>query len=124
MNSTGKLDLSWDAPASNGGSAITGYKVQWKHSSGSWDTPADVSETTVTGTSHTVTGLTDGVEYTFQIVAVNPVGDSTPSTEGRGAPRETTAPTVSSAAVDGDTLIITFSEPWTRAGCRTSPFSR
>ena len=30
VNDTGKLDVSWDAPDSNGGSAVTGYKVQWK----------------------------------------------------------------------------------------------
>ena len=110
VNDTGKLDLSWDAPDSDGCSAITGYKVQWKEASGSWDTPVDVSETTVNGTGHTVSGLTDGVEYTFRIVAVNSVGDSTPSTEGGGTPRETTPPTVSVASVDGATLTITFSE--------------
>ena len=62
VNDTGKLDLSWDAPESDGGSAINGYKVQWKEATDSWDTPADVSETTVTGTSHTVSGLTDGAD--------------------------------------------------------------
>ena len=110
VNDTGKLDVSWDAPDSNGGSAVTGYKVQWKESSDSWDTPAEVSETTVTGTSHTVTGLTDGVEYTFRVFAVNTVGDSSASDDASGTPRETTAPTVSSATVDGATLTLTFSE--------------
>ena len=106
----GKLDVSWDAPDSNGGSAITGYKVQWKEAADRWDTAADVSEETVTGTSHRVSGLTDGVEYTFRVVAVNSEGDSTASTEQRGTPRETTAPTVSSATVDGATVTLTFSE--------------
>ena len=110
VNDTGKLDVSWDAPDSNGGSAVTGYKVQWKESSDSWDTPAEVSETTVTGTSHTATGLTDGVEYTFRVFAVNTVGDSSASDDASGTPRETTAPTVSSATVDGATLSLTFSE--------------
>ena len=110
VNDTGKLDVSWDAPDSNGGSAVTGYKVQWKESSDSWDTPAEVSETTVTGTSHTVTGLTDGVEYTFRVFAVNSAGDGSASEEESGTPRETTAPTVSSATVDGATLTLTFSE--------------
>ena len=49
VNDTGKLDLSWEAPDSNGGSAVTGYRVQWKEAVGSWDTPEDVSEATVTG---------------------------------------------------------------------------
>ena len=30
VNDTGKLDLSWEAPDKDGGSAIAGYKVQWK----------------------------------------------------------------------------------------------
>ena len=110
VNDTGKLDVSWDAPDSNGGSAVTGYKVQWKESSDSWDTPAEVSETTVTGTSHTVTGLTDGVGYTFRVFAVNSAGDGSASDDASGTPRETTAPTVSSATVDGATLTLTFSE--------------
>ena len=64
----------------------------------------------MTGTSHTATGLTDGVEYTFRVFAVNTVGDSTASEEESGAPKETSVPTVSSATVDGATLILTFSE--------------
>ena len=110
VNDTRKLDLSWSAPDSDGGSAVTGYKVQWKEASGSWNTPADVSETTVTGTSHTVSNLTDGLEYTFRVYAVNSAGTGSPSGEESGTPRETTAPTVSSATVDGATLTLTFSE--------------
>ena len=46
---SGALDAYWHAPASNGGSDITGYKVQWKESADSWETPADASEATATG---------------------------------------------------------------------------
>ena len=115
VNDTGKLDLSWDAPEDDGGSAVTGYRVQWKESSDSWDTPANVSETTVTGTSHTVSGLTDGAEYTFRVVAVNSAGDGTAAAEESGTPRETTAPSVTSASVDGTTLTVTFSEDLTES---------
>ena len=55
-----ELDASWQAPSSNGGSDVTGYKVQWKAAADSWDTAADVSEATVTGITHTITGLTGG----------------------------------------------------------------
>ena len=86
VNDTGRLDLSWDAPDSNGGSAVTGYKVQWKESSDSWDTPADVSEATVTGTTYTITGLTGGVGYTVRVIASNDVGAGPASTEATGTP--------------------------------------
>ena len=76
-----ELVVSWNAPASDGGSAITGYKVQWKEAAGSWDTPADVSETTVTGKTHTITGLTGGLEYAVRVIAVNDIGDGPPSSE-------------------------------------------
>ena len=42
--------------------------------------------------------------------AVNSAGDSSASDDASGTPRETTAPTVSSATVDGATLTVTFSE--------------
>ena len=62
------------------------YKIQWKESTGSWDTAADVSEATRgASTKHGVTyrlgGLTAGVEYNIRIIATNSVGDSEPSNE-------------------------------------------
>ena len=81
-----ELAASWDAPSSDGGSEITGYRVQWKESSGSWDTPANVSETTVTGTVHTITGLTDGTEYSVRVQAVNSEGGGETSPEATATP--------------------------------------
>ena len=81
-----ELDASWQAPSSNGGSAVTGYKVQWKEAADSWDTPADVSEATETGTTHTITGLTGGVEYAVRVIATNDAGDGPASTEAKGTP--------------------------------------
>ena len=82
------LDVYWEAPATDGGSSITGYKVQWKESADSWDTAAEVSEETVSGTTHTITGLTGGVEYTVRVLAVNDVGESPPSAEASETPQE------------------------------------
>ena len=62
--------ITFTAPTNTGGAPITGYKVT--------SSPAT---TTVIGSSSpiTVTGLTNGVSYTFAVVAVNSVGDSAAS---------------------------------------------
>ena len=110
LHDTGALDVSWEAPSTDGGSAIAEYRVQWKETAGNWDAPADVSEETVTGTTHTITGLTDRVEYTVRIIATNDVDDGPPSDEATGTPRETTPPELSTATVDGATLTLTYDE--------------
>ena len=81
-----ELEASWQAPTSNGGSAVTAYRVQWKEAAGSWDTEADVSQATATGTTHTISGLTGGVEYAVRVVATNDVGDGPASTEAAETP--------------------------------------
>ena len=63
------------------------------------------------GISHVITGLTDGVEYAVRVMARNGDADSGPSDEVTATPQETSPPTVSSAAVDGATLTVTFDEP-------------
>ena len=76
---TGRLEVTWQAPESDGGSEVTGYKVQWKLVSGSWDTPADVSEATATTTTHTISGLELDVDYVVRVIATNAIGGSSPS---------------------------------------------
>ena len=78
------VDLSWTAPASNGGSAINDYIVQYKlSSSGTWLAFADGAGT---GTTTTVTGLTNGSAYDFRVIAVNSIGQSTASTTDSETP--------------------------------------
>ena len=109
---TGTLDVSWEAPASDGGSAITGYKVQWKSGSEDYDGSAgstrQAETTDPASRTHTITGLTNGVEYGVRVIAVNDVGDGPPSDEATGTPRETTPPELATATVDGTTLTLTY----------------
>ena len=106
---SGQLLASWDAPDS--GLTPTGYTLQWKQSGDDWADPDKVSETDVTGTSHVITGLTDGVEYAVRVIAYKDDAVSAPSGEVAATPQETVPPSPSSASVDGATLTITFDEP-------------
>ena len=89
---TGSLAASWQAPASNGGSNLTGYTVQWKESTGSWDSSSDVSEATTAGTAHTITGLTDGTSYAVRVLATNGIGDGEPTSEETATPQAPAPP--------------------------------
>ena len=104
-----ELDASWQAPSSNGGSAVTGYMVQWKEASDSWDTASDVSQATVTGTTHTITGLTGGVEYAVRVVATNDAGDGPASTEAAETPAGGTSQQTTEAENNAPTGLPTIS---------------
>ena len=65
-----KLRVTWDAPADENGSAVTGYKIRWKLA-----TATDFSDAVaVSGTAHSILGLAAG-DYQAQILAVNGEGD-------------------------------------------------
>jgi hypothetical protein len=61
-----QLSLSWTAPATTHGT-ITNYLVEYAPSGGS----ATYVLTGSTSTSYTLTGLTNGTEYTVRVAAVN-----------------------------------------------------
>lgn len=64
-----KVNLSWKAPNSNGGAAITKYEVSRDNGSTWMDADTD--------TGHSFDGLTNGVTYTFLVRAVNSMGNGT-----------------------------------------------
>jgi hypothetical protein len=74
-----QLIVSWTAPSSNGGSAITGYKVEKKEGSGSY--AIAVANTGSDAVTYTATGLDNGNSYTFKVSAINSAGTSDASTD-------------------------------------------
>ena len=70
VSGDGQVVLTWRAPRSNGGAAIRDYEYRIGGRSGIW---ASIGSTK---TTHTVTGLVNGTEYTFQVRAVNRIGKS------------------------------------------------
>ena len=65
---SGRVSLTWAAPTSNGGTAITDYIVRYSRDNGAtWTRFVDAVST---ATSATVTGLTNGLGYVFKVLAV------------------------------------------------------
>ena len=91
------ISLSWDAV-----SGATGYKIQWRTSSGQFSASAQITTLTNSGT---ITGLAEGTTYYIQVISTKTgAGDGTPS----AAITATTA-LQSPAKVTGVTLSTTTS---------------
>src|SRR5438093_7817374 len=74
---TRNVTLTWQTPASDGGSPITNYRIFRSTSSGSETIIATVGNVN----SYTNTGLTNGVTYFYEVKAVNALGSSILSSE-------------------------------------------
>ena len=71
-NGQTQIDLSWTAPASDGGAAITGYHVEVSTDRLSWSSLASITGSTATRYSHT--GLTAGSARHYRVSAINSAG--------------------------------------------------
>jgi len=100
----GQVTLAWDAPTSDGGSAILRFEIQV--GTGAW---TDV----LLASSHTVTGLANGTAVTFNIRAVNAVGNgavasatATPTAPGGGwIPTPTPVITITTQPEDATVIL-------------------
>src|SRR5207253_2142457 len=66
----GQVAVSWTAPASNGGSAITGYQVQFATIVGGTYSNAAGCPTSSTTTSCTATGLSNGTTHFSSVLLI------------------------------------------------------
>ena len=90
-----KLEVRW---SSSDSASTTTFKIQWKSGSEDFDssrqmtsdpaTSIESDQSTSAGDRYadTITGLTDGTQYTVRVIAANSNGDSDPSTTATGTP--------------------------------------
>ena len=104
------VSVSFSAPGSNGGSAITGYKYSTNGG----------STYTETGTTSpfTIAGLTNGTTYTVIMKATNPAGDSIASTASASVIPATVpnAPAVSSVVPGNQSITVSYTAPANTGG--------
>ncbi len=102
------INLSWSAPSDNGGSAITGYRIQVSPSGGTNWTNL-VGNTNSTTTTYTHTGLAPGTTRHYRVRAINTIGLSNPSNTAdattEAATTEPGIPTRLMATASGQTAI-------------------
>ena len=80
------ISLSWAAPASNGGSTISDYIIEYQLTTGgTWSVFSDAVSTQTTAT---IIGLSNGTSYDFRVRAVNIIGQSIPSGTVSATPGE------------------------------------
>ena len=71
-NGQTRIDLSWSAPPSDGGTAITGYRIEVSEDRSTWTDL--VANTGNAATSYSHTGLTAGTTRHYQVSAINSAG--------------------------------------------------
>ena len=112
-----QLAVTWTAPASTGGSAITDYLVKYSSNGGS--TWTNFVHPVSTVPSLTVTGLTNGTAYVIKVIARNAIGISLPSVNSAPATPAATVPgrPTSVVAVRGNaSLAVTWVAPASNGG--------
>ena len=104
-----QVSVAFTAPASTGGSAITGYTVT--------SSPGGLTSTGVSSPI-VVTGLTNGTAYTFTVVATNAAGNSSVSTASAAVTPRTVpgAPTSPVATAGNVQASVAFNAPASNGG--------
>ena len=113
---TTTIDLGWTAPASDGGSAITGYRIEVSRTgTGGWVALETNANARVTGYSHT--GLSPGAVRYYRVAAINRAGTG-PWSDVVRATTDTTFPdapiglrVVPSGVRGSDQLLLTWAPP-------------
>jgi titin len=112
----GEIALTWTAPSSDGGVAISDYIVEYSTDGTTWTTFSDGGSSTA---SATVTGLANSTAYTFRVSGVNAAGagtvSATTSATTATTPGQPTVYSVTQQFVPGG-LTVSWNAPTSNGG--------
>jgi fibronectin type 3 domain-containing protein len=120
-NST--VNLSWAPPSSNGGSAITGYKLYRSTTSGNESLLINLGNVT----SYADNAVVNGTTYYYQLSAVNAIGEGSRTSEVQSttAPAITVpgAPVLNSAQFGNNSVTLKWTAPANTGGLSIDYYS-
>jgi fibronectin type 3 domain-containing protein len=114
-----RIDLAWSAPSSNGGAAVSGYRIYRGTSSGAETLLATVGNLT----SYADTAVVNGTTYYYAVSAVNAAGEGPRSNERSATPVTVPgAPTLVVAAAGKDGVGLGWNAPASNGGAAISGY--
>ena len=118
-NGQTQIDLSWTAPSSDGGSEITGYRIEVSTNGSDWSDLVADTDTTATN-NYTHSGLTARSTRHYRVSAINSAGTG-PASTGTNATTDspTTPPTGTSACTTGGAVPDAANNPGLVSDCDT-----
>ena len=112
LPANGQAVLTWDDPND---SSITKYQYRQRVSGADFGDWSDIGGSSATTTTYTVTGLTNGSAYGFELRAVNASGDGKASSVGATPIAVPDAPTISSATPGDGQVVLAWNDPSDRS---------
>ncbi|KAL3313329.1 hypothetical protein Ciccas_008070, partial [Cichlidogyrus casuarinus] len=119
------VNLVWKQPKNDGGNPIQGYAVEKRRKGGDW---RKCSNSLVPGTKTRVTGLEEGQEFEFRVIAVNDAGEGKPSkTSGSQIIKDPTTPPSSPEGLNVDKVnksgaLLSWNKPKSDGGCKITGY--
>ena len=109
--STSSIVVMWDVPdPDDNNPKVTGYEIEVREGSGSYETIVEDTKSTATSFLHT--GLEEGENYRYQISAINSEGTSNSATSSTVRPEATQAPSgVNAVAISKNQILLNWIPP-------------
>ena len=116
------LALAWQAPAEDGGAAISRYDGEFRYAAGD-SVPSDTGWTSAgTALAATVSGLDNGTQYAFEVRAVNAIGNGATAAATATPATLPDAPQNLAAAIGDAEVVLTWQAPAEDGGAAISRY--